>query len=325
MARSGDSFWDSARRWARSLTQPAPLDDGRDDEGASRDARFPPHSGALVPGTVLGGYRIERPLGQGAAGSLYAALDPVAGTPVALKTIPLDAREGGAVEARRRFLQEAQAACRLDHPDIVTVHGAGEEAGLGFIVMELLAGTDLARYTRPARLLPEPVVLRIVIRVAEALAYAHGQGVIHRDVKPANIMVDLATHQVKVTDFGIARLADAAATRTGFVLGTPVYMAPEQLAGARLDGRSDLYSLGVVLFQLLTGCLPHESDSMGELLRRIAGERAPDLRSLRPELPQALAEVVAMALEKRPETRYADGHQLAADLRLIEPELRPVP
>jgi eukaryotic-like serine/threonine-protein kinase len=336
MPRSGDSFWHSAKRWARSLTQPEqrafdedvpdipiPSED-EEDVDDDRDAPAQPawSSGGLLPaGAGIGGYRIERPLGQGSMGTLYLAVDPITDAPLAIKVVPLAPDEYTPNEARRRFLQEAQAACRLRHPDIVTVHGAGEERGLGFIVMELLSGSDLSRYTRPARLLPEPVVLRIVTRVAEALAYAHGQGVVHRDIKPANVMVHLPTHQVKLTDFGVAQLADASRTRSGFVLGSPAFMAPEQLAGARVDGRSDVYSLGVLLFQLLTGRLPHEGDSMGEVLRRIATDPAPDLRSLRPDLPQALSEAVALALEKRPEARYADARQLADDLRLIEPAL----
>jgi serine/threonine protein kinase len=340
MSRSGESFWHSAKRWARSLTRPQASDSELDSapvfelDADEEDIDTDDPAGLMTepawtageplpPGARLGGYRIERPLGHGSMGTLYLALDPIADTAVAIKTVPLGGGEAPA-EARRRFLQEAQAACRLQHPDIVTVHGAGEERGLGFMVMELLSGSDLSRYTRPARLLPEPVVLRIVSRVADALAYAHSQGVVHRDVKPANIMVHLPTHQVKVTDFGVAQLVDASRTRSGFVIGTPGYMAPEQLAGARVDGRSDLYAVGVVLFQLLTGRLPHEGDSMGEVLRRIATEPAPDLRTLRPELPQALAEVVALALEKRPEARYGDARQLAADLRLIEPQLEPI-
>ena len=339
MSRSGESFWHSARRWARSLTQPeqrafdeddpgVPIptedeEDVDDDRDTPAQAAGPAWSaGGLLPaGTRLGGYRIERPLGQGSMGTLYLAVDAITDAPLAIKVVPLTPDEHAPNEARRRFLQEAQAACRLQHPDIVTVHGAGEERGLGFIVMELLSGSDLFRYTRPARLLPEPVVLRIVSRVADALAYAHSQGVVHRDIKPANVMVHLPTHQVKVTDFGVAQLADASRTRSGFVLGSPAYMAPEQLAGARVDGRSDVYSLGALLFQLLTGRLPHEGESMGEVLRRIATDPAPDLRSLRPDLPQALAEAVALALEKRPEARYADARQLADDLRLIEPAL----
>jgi serine/threonine-protein kinase len=314
------SFWNTAKRWVRSLVRPASPDE---DEASAEPASAPLWlaGDSLTAGEQIGGYRIERVLAEGGTSTLYAALDPLNDTPVAVKTLTLASEETDLAEARRRFLQEAQAACRLQHPDIVTVYGAGESGGVGFIVMELLAGSDLTRYTRPSRLLPEPVVLRIVARVADALAYAHGQGVVHRDVKPANVMVHLPTHQVKVTDFGVAQLADASRTRTGLVLGTPAFMSPEQLAGARLDGRSDLYSLGVMLFQLLTGRLPYEGGSMGELLRRIADEPPLDLRALRPELPQALAEVVALALEKRPEARYGDGRQFADDLRLIETKL----
>jgi serine/threonine protein kinase len=311
MAGSTDSFWRSAQRWARSLSgpqaEPSPT-------GASA-------SDPLPAGMALGGYRIERLLGRGAMGAMYLAVDPLTEAPVAIKTVALGRDTDGQAERgelRERFLREATAASRLQHPDIVTVHGAGEHDGLGFIVMELVAGSDLARYTRQARLLPEPVVLRIVARVADALAYAHAAGVVHRDVKPANVMVHLPTHQVKVTDFGIARLADSERTRTGLTFGTPAFMAPEQLAGAPADGRSDLYSLGVMLFQLLTGRLPYDAPSMGELLRAIAGSAPLDLRVVRPELPAALAEVVALAIEKRPESRYADGRQLAEDLRLVE-------
>jgi serine/threonine protein kinase len=153
--------------------------------------------------------------------------------------------------------------------------------------------------------------------VAEALAYAHSQGVVHRDIKPANVMVDLSRDLVKVTDFGIARISDSSRTRTGMVLGTPSFMSPEQMAGLRVDGRSDLYSLGVMLFQLLTGLLPHRSESMATLMHQIANEPAPDVRTLRPELPEMLADVVTLAVEKRPEVRYADGRQMASDLRQI--------
>jgi serine/threonine protein kinase len=158
------------------------------------------------------------------------------------------------------------------------------------------------------------VACRTVARVADALAHAHSQGVVHRDIKPANVMVDLAADIVKVTDFGIARIADASRTRTGMVLGTPSFMSPEQLAGRRVDGRSDLYSVGVMLFQMLTGQLPHRSESMATLMQQIANDPAPDLRSVREGLPAELARIVASALEKKPEDRYADGRQLAADL-----------
>ena len=157
----------------------------------------------------------------------------------------------------------------------------------------------------------------IVARVADALAYAHSQGVVHRDVKPANVVVDLQRDLVKVTDFGIARITGSGTTRSGALIGTPTFMSPEQLAGQDVDGRSDLYSLGVTLFQLLTGVLPFRSENMSEFTQAVMNQRAPDVRSLRPELPESLANIVALALEKHPETRYATGRQMAEDLRAV--------
>ena len=172
---------------------------------------------------------------------------------------------------------------------------------------------------RPDNLLPVPVVARIVARVAEALAYAHRQMVVHRDIKPANIMYERESDTVKVTDFGIARITDSSKTKTGLVLGTPSFMSPEQLAGKKVDGRSDLYSLGVMLFQMLTGVLPFRGDSMAELMFKIANEEAPDIRVVRPDLSAELARIVAMMLIKRPELRYQDGDKLAADLKRRHP------
>lgn len=272
---------------------------------------------------TLGRYVIEKKIGHGAMGAVYLGRDPEVDRAVAIKTLALRQEfEGDALEeARERFAREAQTAGRLNHPDIVTIFGSGEDGELAWIAMEYLRGRDLAHYAQPSKLLPVPVALRITARVAEALAYAHRQGVIHRDIKPANVMVDLAADMVKVTDFGIARIADASRTRTGLVLGTPSFMSPEQMAGSPVDGRSDLYSLGVMLFQLLTGRLPHEAESMARLMAQIANETAPDVRNWRPELPESLADVVALALEKRPEVRYADGIQLATDLRTVELQL----
>jgi len=312
MADLAVEFWRTAHRWARALTTRRPTQ--------PMPASPAPPSGAT--GRVLGGYRIERALGQGAMGMLYLAVDPHDETRRVLKTLAL-AREFEAEDlpdARARFLREAEAACRLRHPDIVRVYGAGEDRGLAYIVMDPLSGSDLSRYTRPARLLPEPVVLRIAVRVAEALAYAHGQGVVHRDVKPANVMVDLGANRVTITDFGIARLTDGNRTRTGLVIGSPSFMSPEQLAGAQVDGRSDLYSLGVMLFQLLTGRLPYEGDSMGELLRAVASGPARDIRELRPDAPPALADLLARALHKSPQQRFSDGHRFAAAVREIDPD-----
>ncbi len=275
----------------------------------------------------IGPYLVERQIGHGSMGTVFLARDPRTDRPLAIKTLALGREFGGdeLEEARLRFMREAQTARRLAHPDIVSILACGEEQGLAWIAMEHLPGRDLANHASPGRLLPVAQVLRIAARVADALAYAHRQGVVHRDVKPANVMVDLATDSVKVTDFGIARIADASRTRTGMVLGTPSFMSPEQMVGRRVDGRSDLYSLGVMLFQLLCGRLPHRADSMAALMSQIARERAPDVRSLRPQLPEALADLVALALEKRPELRHADGHQLALDLRLIAERLAGVP
>ncbi len=276
--------------------------------------------------STVGRYKIEREIGRGSMGAVYLGLDHNLGQPVAIKTMALSQEfEGEALaEARSRFFREAETAGRLHHPDIVTIVDAGEDRDLAYIAMEYLRGQDLQAYAQPGRLLPVPKVLHIVARVADALAYAHSQGVVHRDVKPANVMVDLATDVVKVMDFGIAHVSDARRTRTGMVLGTPSFMSPEQMAGGRLDGRSDIYSLGVMLFQLLTGRLPHQAESMARVMYLIANEPAPDVRSVREELPEALANVVALALEKLPETRYADGHQLAADLREVEAWLTPI-
>jgi len=272
---------------------------------------------------TLGRYRIEREIGRGSMGAVLLGHDTQSGQAVAIKTMALgDEFEGDAlIEARQRFIREAETAGRLKHPDIVQILDTGENRELAWIAMEYLGGRDLTHYTRPSTLLATRVVLRICARVADALALAHSLGVVHRDIKPANVMVDLPADAVKVTDFGIARIADASRTRSGMVLGTPSFMSPEQMAGGEVDGRSDVYSLGVMLFQLLSGRLPFEGDSMGELMQRIANEAAPDLRQWRPDLPESLANVVALALQKRPEVRYADARELAADLRAVAAHL----
>ncbi len=273
----------------------------------------------------LAHFHLLRELGRGTMGRVYLARDVNTGREVALKTLALTQEfEGYALqEARERFQREAQAAARLHHPDIVSLLESGEEGGLAYIAMERLSGPDLSGHVHPGNLLPAAEVVHIGARVADALAHAHAQGVIHRDIKPANVMIDPALDQVKVTDFGVARLHDASRTRTGLVLGSPAYMSPEQLVGRVVDGRSDLYSLGVLLFQMLTGELPVAGQSMGELMQAVAHQPAPNLRSLRPDLPEALADVLSILLEKRPELRYRDGAELAADLRLIGAMLEP--
>lgn len=290
---------------ARS-TRPA----GLPASGAPATVPAPP----VLERKTLGRYKVEREIGRGAMGAVYLGTDPKIGRQVAIKTMALSKEFHGdeLTEARQRFFREAETAGRLQHPDIVTIFDAGEDQDLAYIAMEYLKGEDLQRHTQ--KLLPIVVVVRIVARVADALAYAHSQGVVHRDIKPANVMVDLAADVVKVTDFGIARIADSSRTRTGLVLGTPSFMSPEQMAGRRVDGRSDLYSLGVMLYQLLSGHLPHRAETMAMLMYEIANETPPDVRNWRPEIPASLARVAALALEKRPEARYADGRQMASDL-----------
>jgi eukaryotic-like serine/threonine-protein kinase len=230
--------------------------------------------------------------------------------------IRLDAplRDEECAQARDRFLREAQTARQLNHPGIVRVLDAGATDGVAWIAMEVVAGADLTRYTRPLRLLPEPLVARIGARVARALAHAHTRGVVHRDVKPGNILVDLPDAAVKLTDFGVARQLDHSHTRSGVVLGSPEYMAPELLGGAEAGPAADLYGLGVTLYELLAGRRPHQAGTMGALLRAVAAEAAPDLRALRPELPPSICEAVMLCLAKRPEARPQDAAVLAEQL-----------
>lgn len=275
--------------------------------------------GGGVEKPMLGRYQVENELGKGAMGIVYLGKDPKIGRVVAIKTMALSQEfEGGALDdARARFFREAETAGRLQHQNIVTIFDAGEEHDLAYIAMEFIKGGDMEEYCQADTLLPVPTVLSMVARVAEALHYAHQQGVVHRDIKPANIMCNIAADTVKVTDFGIARITDSSKTKTGVILGTPSYMSPEQVAGDKVDGRSDLFSLGVMLFQLLTGQLPFQADSLARLMYMIANEPAPDIRTLRPELPLRLALTVAKALNKQASLRYQDGGQFAADLRTV--------
>jgi CHASE2 domain-containing sensor protein len=279
--------------------------------------------GGAVEKPMLGRYQVEKELGKGAMGVVYLGKDPKIGRVVAIKTMALSQEFAGdeLTDARERFFREAETAGRLQHQNIVTIFDAGEEHDLAYIAMEFLKGRDLADHCKPSQLLPVPTVLSIVARVAEALAYAHFQSVVHRDIKPANIMYEMESDTVKVTDFGIARITDSSKTKTGLVLGTPSFMSPEQLAGKKVDGRSDLYSLGVMLYQLLCGVLPFRGESMSELMYKIANEEAADIRTIRPELPEALANAVALSLSKRPETRYQTGTLFAADLRALDATL----
>jgi serine/threonine-protein kinase len=270
-----------------------------------------------VPDTErLGRYQLEREIGRGAMGIVYLGRDTAINRMVAIKAIPLASEFSDAelVEARSRFFREAETAGRLNHPNIVTIYDVGEERGLAYIAMEYLKGKHLSDYAKSSNLLEPRKVLEVIGRTAEALGFAHKQQVVHRDIKPANLMYDPSTDVLKITDFGIARLSGAGSTRTGIVLGTPSFMSPEQLEGRTVTGHSDLFSLGVSLFQLLTGQLPFTADSMTGLMQQIAEAPHPPLRAFRPDLPACVESVIDRALAKNPEARYDSGAQMAAAL-----------
>ena len=266
---------------------------------------------------MLGRYQVEKELGKGAMGVVYLGKDPKIGREVAIKTLALSTEfEGEELqEAKDRFFREAESAGKLDHPNIVRIFDAGEEHDLAYIAMEFLKGKDLVPFTKNPNLLPLDKVLLIVEKVAEALNHAHQMNIVHRDIKPANIMYDPATNTPKVTDFGIARVTDSSRTKTGMVLGTPSYMSPEQLAGKKIDGRSDLFSLGVTLYQLTTGRLPFQGESMTQLMFAIANEPHANIREINPALPDWMSDVIEMALAKKVEERFQTGSEFAAAIR----------
>ncbi|MBI5889518.1 MAG: CHASE2 domain-containing protein [Nitrosomonadales bacterium] len=272
---------------------------------------------ANVAKPMLGRYEIEKELGKGAMGVVYLGKDPKISRVVAIKTMALsqEFEADELEEVKARFFREAETAGRLNHPNIVTMYDAGEEHDLAYIAMEFLKGKDLVMYTKQPNLLPLPKVLSIVARVADALNYAHGLNVVHRDIKPANIMYDPDSDSVKVTDFGIARITDSSKTKTGMVLGTPSYMSPEQLAGTKIEGHSDLFSLGVSLYQLVCGKLPFEGDSMAQLMFRIANEPHTDILSVNPDVPPCVVAIVNKALAKKIQDRYASGSAMAEAIR----------
>jgi CHASE2 domain-containing sensor protein len=266
---------------------------------------------------VLGRYEVDKELGKGTMGVVYYGRDPKINRVVAIKTMALASEFEGTdlAQAKQRFFREAETAGRLNHPNIVTIYDAGEDQDLAYIAMEYLEGGDLTSYTKAGKLLPVNEVTDIICKIAEALSYAHTQDVVHRDIKPANIMYDPRTGSVKVTDFGIARITASSRTRTGVILGTPSYMSPEQLSGKHVDGRSDLFSLGVMAFEMLTGHLPFQGESMTTLMYQIANEPHPDIRTMQTDLPPCLRAVMDRALAKKPDQRYQTGEEFSLALR----------
>jgi len=275
---------------------------------------------SLGPGSKLGRYQVEKELGKGAMGVVYLGRDSKINRQVAIKTMALsqEFEPDELEEVKSRFFREAETAGRLAHPNIVGIFDVGEEHDLAYIAMEFLQGHDLARYTKEGSLLPVPVVMGIIFKAAQALSYAHENNVVHRDIKPANIMYEPESKKVKLTDFGIARITDSSKTKTGMVLGTPSYMSPEQLSGKKVDGRSDLFSLGVMLYQMVTGRLPFKGDSMATLMYKIANEPHENIFAVRPELRElkpCLSAIIDRALQKDVNARYQTGDEMARDLQ----------
>ena len=265
---------------------------------------------------MLGRYEIERELGKGAMGTVYLGKDPKISRIVAIKTMALsqEFEADELLEVKKRFFREAETAGRLTHPSIVTIFDAGEEHDLAYIAMEFLKGTDLTSYARKGRLLPINKVLDLIKRAADGLGYAHANNVVHRDIKPANIMWDQKTDSMKITDFGIARITDSSKTKTGLVLGTPSYMSPEQLAGKKISGQSDLFSLGVMMYQLVTGELPFKADTMASLMYKIVNKQHASPDTINPEVPRCVCVIINRALEKDTGKRYKTGMQMSADI-----------
>ncbi|MGI9265603.1 MAG: protein kinase domain-containing protein [Gammaproteobacteria bacterium] len=265
----------------------------------------------------LGRYVIERKLGRGAMGAVYLARDPRINRAVALKVIPIEKEfeDAELEEARLRFFREAESAGRLTHPNIITVYDCGEDKHLAYIAMEYLQGTPLTQFTDPKKLLAPNKSLELCARVAEALDYAHNQGVIHRDIKPANLLYSMRQDLMKISDFGVARLTDNNRTKTGIVLGTPMYMSPEQLNADTLTGHSDLFSLGVTLYELLVGEPPFKATNIAVLMTKITTEEPAPVSNRRPGVPPSVDAVLFKALAKRPEDRFTNGAEMAIALR----------
>jgi serine/threonine-protein kinase len=267
----------------------------------------------MTPKT-LGRYEIASLVGEGGMGRVYRALDPAIGRTVAIKTLNVDLDPAQFEEFKQRFFREARTAGRLQHPNVVTIYDVGEQDGLAYITMEYVEGKTLREVMDAGAPLKVDTACRIACDVAAGLGAAHRQGVVHRDVKPANIMVGPGG-AVKLMDFGIARLPEGMRTRTGLVLGSPTYIAPEQIVGAPVDGRYDLFSLGVVLYEMLTGAVPFRGDGVGELLYNVLNyiHAPPSLHN--PRVPAVFERIFARVLAKHPDDRYPTADEFAHDLR----------
>jgi len=276
-----------------------------------------------IENPMLGRYIIESQLGKGAMGTVYLGRDSKIGRKVAIKTLPFNQEFEGRdlEEVKWRFYREAEASGRLDHNNIITIYDVGEEHDLAYIAMDYAPGSSMDKFIQTEELLPINEIIQIGQKIAQALGYAHRKSVVHRDVKPANVIYDHDSGALKITDFGIASLIDDNKTRTGTLLGTPSYMSPEQATGEKVDGRTDIYSLGVSLYQLLTGQLPFVADSLGNLMYQITNTRQQDIITIRRELTACLSWVINKAMEKDPNERFQTGDEMADALRKCELEI----
>ncbi|MEM6456234.1 MAG: serine/threonine-protein kinase, partial [Acidobacteriota bacterium] len=268
----------------------------------------------------LGRYEILSELGKGAMGVVYLAQDPIIGRKVALKTfrVGFSAQDKELEQFRARFLREAQSAGILNHPNIVTIHDVVSDPGADdfFIAMEYVQGTDLKQLMQREDRLHLPFVLDIVAQIATGLDYAHDKGVIHRDIKPANIIIT-KDEQAKITDFGIARVNASNLTVEGQLLGTPNYMAPEQIMGRPVDHRADIFSLGVMLYEMLTGHKPFAGNNLTMVTHRIVYEAFTPPERIVAGLPPQLTQILERALAKDVEKRYNRGAEMAGDLHTL--------
>ena len=267
-------------------------------------------------GEKLGKYNLVRELGRGGMGIVYEGLDPLIGRKVALKTIRFDVltRREEQDEAQQRFMREARSAGILSHPNIVTIYDVGEDHGLTYIAMEFIEGQSLEAMIAGRQQLPLEDIISLIAQIGDALDYAHRNGIVHRDIKPANILVD-GEGRPRIVDFGIARIASSSLTQTNTVLGTPYYMSPEQIAGRKVDHRADLFSLGAILYELLTFEKPFPGDSMTTVIYRIMNEEPPRPRDIVRDLPPGLDSIVAKARAKDPARRFQSGREIADALR----------
>jgi CHASE2 domain-containing sensor protein/tRNA A-37 threonylcarbamoyl transferase component Bud32 len=267
---------------------------------------------------TVGRYEIIDELGQGAMGIVYKAKDPRINRLLAIKTIRFadEFEEEKLADVKGRFLREAEIAGKLSHRSVVSIYDVGEDYDLTYMAMEFLEGENLQKHCRKGNLLPLRKILFIVGETASALNYAHSNGVIHRDIKPANIML-LKDGKIKVTDFGIAKAVSSSETKSGIILGTPNYMSPEQINGQKIDGRSDIFSLGVVFYELLTGQLPFHGKTLTNLFYQITQGKHPSPRSINPNVPKPCEQIIDKALTKNPENRFQDADEFAKYLRLL--------